>query len=98
MTPEILGYFEEELRANAERGVRNQVNDVKLLQGDLSEAWREGQFEYATVALRYEARDTMRDRTTGALAAGSTDAPSQSTEVWTFIRLRGQPWKLSAIQ
>ncbi|WP_043879545.1 Tim44 domain-containing protein [Azorhizobium caulinodans] len=98
VTPEILGYFEEELRANAERGVRNQVNDVKLLQGDLSEAWREGQFEYATVALRYEARDTMRDRTTGALAAGSTDAPSQSTEVWTFIRLRGQPWKLSAIQ
>lgn len=98
VTPEVLGYLEEELRANAERGVRNQVSDVKLLQGDLSEAWREGGLEYATVAMRYEARDTMRDRRTGALAPGSLDVPSQSTEIWTFIRPRGAPWKLSAIQ
>ncbi|GGF67057.1 membrane protein [Azorhizobium oxalatiphilum] len=98
VTPEMLGYFEQEFRDNAERGVRNQVNDVKLLQGDLAEAWREGQFEYATVAIRYQARDTMRDRQTGALADGSTDELGESTEVWTFIRLRGQPWKLSAIQ
>ncbi|WP_029006175.1 Tim44 domain-containing protein [Azorhizobium doebereinerae] len=97
-TPEVLGYLEEELRANAERGVRNQVSDVKLLQGDLSEAWREGPLEYATVAMRYQARDTMRDRITGALAQGSTDEIGQSTEVWTFIRPRGAPWKLSAIQ
>ncbi|WP_341992847.1 TIM44-like domain-containing protein [Azorhizobium sp. AG788] len=98
VTPEVLGYLEEELRANAERGLRNQVSDVKLLQGDLSEAWREGALEYATVAMRYEARDTLRDRTTGALAPGSSDAPSQSVELWTFIRPRGAPWKLSAIQ
>lgn len=98
VTPEVLGYLEEELRANAERGLRNQVSDVKLLQGDLSEAWREGALEYATVAMRYEARDTMRDRRTGALAPGSSDVPSQSTEIWTFIRPRGAPWKLSAIQ
>ncbi|MGU3495344.1 Tim44 domain-containing protein [Xanthobacteraceae bacterium A53D] len=98
VTPEMLGYFEQEFRDNAERGVRNQVNDVKLLQGDLAEAWREGQFEYATVAIRYAARDTMRDRHTGALADGSTDELGESTEVWTFIRMRGQPWKLSAIQ
>lgn len=98
VTPEVLGYLEEELRANAERGLRNQVSDVKLLQGDLSEAWREGALEYATVAMRYEARDTMRDRQTGALAPGSSDVPSQSTEIWTFIRPRGAPWKLSAIQ
>ncbi len=98
VTPEVLGYLEEELRANADRGLRNQVNDVKLLQGDLSEAWREGPLEYATVAMRYAARDTMRDRTTGALAPGSTDVPRESTEIWTFLRPRGAPWKLSAIQ
>jgi hypothetical protein len=28
----------------------NPVSNVKLLQGDLTEAWREGDTEYATVA------------------------------------------------
>ena len=53
MTPEMLSYFSEELAQNASRGVVNQITDVKLLQGDLSEAWREGSDEYATVAMRY---------------------------------------------
>ncbi|OYX73736.1 MAG: hypothetical protein B7Y95_08390 [Rhizobiales bacterium 32-66-11] len=97
-TPEVLAVFSEELRDNAARGVRNEVSDVKLLQGDLSEAWREGNLEYATVAMRYAIRDLMRDRATGALAAGSTDAVSETTEVWTFVRPKGGQWKLSAIQ
>ena len=41
VTPEMLSYFSEELAHNASRGVVNQISDVKLLQGDLSEAWRE---------------------------------------------------------
>ncbi|MFG1461834.1 Tim44 domain-containing protein [Xanthobacter sp. DSM 24535] len=97
-TPEVLAVFSEELRDNAARGVRNDVSDVKLLQGDLAEAWREGNMEYATVAMRYSIRDLMRDRTTGALAAGSRDAVTETTEVWTFVRPRGGEWKLSAIQ
>ncbi|MFG1396563.1 Tim44 domain-containing protein [Roseixanthobacter pseudopolyaromaticivorans] len=97
-TPEVLAVFSEELRDNAARGVRNDVSDVKLLQGDLSEAWREGNLEYATVAMRYAIRDLMRDRVTGALAAGSKDAVSETTEVWTFVRPKGGQWKLSAIQ
>ena len=40
-TPEMLSYFSRELADNKDRGVRNEVADVKLLQGDLSEAWRE---------------------------------------------------------
>ena len=41
VTPEMVGYFSEQLSANASRGVENKVDAVKLEQGDLSEAWRE---------------------------------------------------------
>jgi Tim44-like domain len=41
-TPEILSHFSEEISNTAKQGLRNEVSDVKLLQGDLSEARREG--------------------------------------------------------
>lgn len=97
-TPEIFSVFAEELDQNAAHGVRNDVRDVKLLQGDLAEAWREGDTDYATVAMRYQMRDVMRDRATGALTPDSSDAPEEVTEVWTFARRRGGDWVLSAIQ
>lgn len=97
-TPEVYGYLTEELRDNEARGLRNQVSEVKLLQGDLAEAWREGQTDYATVAMRYSMRDRMVNRTTGQPAPGSTDGTTETTEVWTFTRTRGGAWTLSAIQ
>src|SRR5262249_47920549 len=53
VTPEMLSCFSEELSANASKGVVNRVSGVKLLQGDLAEAWREGDTDYATVAMRF---------------------------------------------
>jgi predicted lipid-binding transport protein (Tim44 family) len=93
----MLSYYAEELSENASRGVVNQINDVKLLQGDLAEAWREGDKEYASVAMRYSLRDRYVDRATGKAADGS-DAPQEATEVWTFMRTHGGSWLLSAIQ
>jgi len=97
LTPEMLSYYAEELSENASRGVVNKISDVKLLQGDLAEAWREGEKEYASVAMRYSLKDQYVDRTTGKAADG-TDAPQEATEVWTFTRVRGGTWLLSAIQ
>lgn len=97
-TVEVFNFLSEELTENEQKGLRNEVRDVKLLQGDLAEAWREGNTDYATVAMRYEMRDVMRDRSTGALAPGSSEAPEAVTEVWTFTRPRGGEWVLSAIQ
>jgi predicted lipid-binding transport protein (Tim44 family) len=94
-TPEILSYFSEDLAANASKGVVNRVSDVKLLQGDLAEAWREGDTDYATVAMRYSLNDEMVDRDSGRLLQGG---PDEATEVWTFMRARGGHWLLSAIQ
>jgi hypothetical protein len=53
LTPELLSYFSEELAANASRGVINRVTDVKLIHGDLAEAWREGRNDHATVAMKF---------------------------------------------
>jgi predicted lipid-binding transport protein (Tim44 family) len=96
-TPEMVSYFTKDLEANRTRNVVNKVSDTKLLQGDLAEAWREGDTDYASVALRYSLIDKTVDRTTGRLVEGS-DTPTEATEVWTFVRPRGANWELSAIQ
>ncbi|MGH6853362.1 MAG: Tim44 domain-containing protein, partial [Methylocella sp.] len=100
-TPEMASYFAEELAGNAKKGLVNRVSDVKFLQGDLSEAWRESQGEYATVAMRFSLIDIMADRVSGKIVSGDPAAPQQATEVWTFARRVGgaaDGWKLSAIQ
>jgi predicted lipid-binding transport protein (Tim44 family) len=101
VTPEMLSYFAGDLDTNAKKGVRNEITDPKLLQGDLSEAWREGSTEYATVAMRFSLLDRMVDASSGRVISGSTSVPTESTELWTFRRpLNGQSrdWELSAIQ
>jgi len=97
-TPEIMSYLSEELSQNATQGVRNEVSGTRLLDAEVSEAWQEGNAEYATIVLRYEGVDVMRNRTTGAIVSGSATAPTETTELWTFVRDRGGVWKLSAIQ
>ncbi|MCJ8519614.1 putative lipid-binding transport protein (Tim44 family) [Pseudorhizobium tarimense] len=97
-TPEAMSYLAEELGENASNGLKNEVRDVTLLQGDLSEAWRENGQEYATVAMRYSSVDFMRNRDTGAVVQGDPDHATETVEVWTFVRKPAQEWKLSAIQ
>jgi predicted lipid-binding transport protein (Tim44 family) len=100
-TPEMLSYFSQDLANNANRGVRNEISDVKLLQGDISEAWRDGGSDYATVAMRYTIVDAMVDRASGKIVSGDANNPTQATEFWTFRRDQRAPnegWQLSAIQ
>lgn len=96
-TPEMVSYFSEELADNAKRGLRNDVSDVRLVQADISEAWSEGDTDYATAAFEYESVDVMRDRSTGEIVEGD-DTPTATVELWTFVRRPGEEWKLSAIQ
>jgi len=96
-TPEMVSYFTKDLEENKARNDINKVSDVKLLQGDLAEAWREGDTDYASVAMRFSLIDKTLERATGRLVAGS-EQPTEATEVWTFVRRRGSDWELSAIQ
>ncbi len=70
-TPEMVSYFTKDLDANRARNVVNKVSDTKLLQGDLAEAWREGETDYASVAMRYSLVDKTIDRASGRLVEGS---------------------------
>ena len=97
-TPEIMSYLSEELSQNATHGRRNEVTGTRLLRSEAAEAWSEGPDDYATVALNYESADVMRDRQTGQVLQGDPNVPTVTTELWTFVRRDGGPWKLSAIQ
>jgi predicted lipid-binding transport protein (Tim44 family) len=100
-TPEILAQFSQELADNAKQGLRNEISDVNLLQGDLSEAWRENSSDYAMVAMRFSLVDVMFNRAAGHVVSGDRTRPTQATELWTFRRddrTRADGWQLSAIQ
>jgi predicted lipid-binding transport protein (Tim44 family) len=97
-TPEMLGYFVEDMTDNTSRGVVNKLSDVKLESGDLAEAWREGHVEYATVAMRYSLIDYIAERASGRVVDGDATHTVEVTELWTFRRASGGQWLLSAIQ
>lgn len=97
VTPEMRSVFAEQLAEETRRGVRNEVRDVRLLQGDLAQAWAEQGREYATVAMRFSMIDVTRDRS-GQVVDGSPTEPVSATELWTFVRSPGARWILSGIQ
>jgi predicted lipid-binding transport protein (Tim44 family) len=97
-TPEAMSWLAEELSENATKGLKNEVSEVHLVQGDVAEAWREDGADYATVAMRYESIDVTRDRATGRVVEGNPDLPTEAVELWTFLRKRGGAWQVSAIQ
>jgi predicted lipid-binding transport protein (Tim44 family) len=100
-TPEMLSYFAQDLADEKREGVRWEVSNVKLLQGDLSEAWQEPGTDYATVAMRFSLNEVKLDRATGGVVSGDRNVPEEATEVWTFRRDHrdmAEGWKLSAIQ
>jgi predicted lipid-binding transport protein (Tim44 family) len=98
VTPEMLSYFADQLAEQESRGVRNEVRDVRLLQGDLAQSWTEGGRDYATVAMRFSMIDVTRDMA-GRVVDGSPTEHVTATELWTFLRAHGGGhWILSAIQ
>ena len=96
-TPEMLGYFADQLAGLSSRGLTNTVSDVRLEKGDLAEAWEENGQDYATVAMRFSMLDATRDGA-GRVVEGSLTTRGLITEIWTFFRVPGGRWLLSAIQ
>lgn len=96
-SPEMASYFAEQMAEQRSSGVINTVTDVRLDKGDLSEAWSEGGREYATVAMRFSMIDVTRDGA-GRVVAGDPVRRTEATEFWTFLRVPGGRWVLTAIQ
>jgi predicted lipid-binding transport protein (Tim44 family) len=97
-TPEMVSFMAEDLADNARKGLVNELKDVKFVQGDLAEAWREDGADYATVAMRFSLIDIIRERATGRIVSGDLTRPETATEIWTFRRPAGGAWMLAAIQ
>ncbi|HVC56627.1 MAG TPA: TIM44-like domain-containing protein [Stellaceae bacterium] len=103
MTPEMLSYFSEELTRNTSQGVQNLVSDVRLLKGEITESWEEGDLQYATAYLQWTAIDYVvplggAPGQAGLPVRADTATPTEAEEVWTFVRRSGGNWLLSAIQ
>ena len=103
VTPEMLEYFSTGLAEQASEGVANHVEDVVLGRAEVRESWSEGATQYATVSLSWTARDytvslTKQPGEPGYLIEGSQEQPTETTEVWTFMRFGSGKWLLSAIQ
>ena len=103
MTPEMLGYFAEELTRNTSQGVQNIVSDVQLVKGELTEGWEERDLQYATAYMQWRAHDYVvrlgcAAGDPEAIVSGNPRVPVEAEEVWTFVRRRGSDWLLSAIQ
>ena len=103
VTPEMLSYFSTALAEQASLDIANHVEDVVLLQAEVRETWIEDTTQYATIGLRWSARDytvslTKKRGEPGYLFEGNEETPTDASEVWTFVRFQNGKWLLSAIQ
>ncbi|WP_419759637.1 Tim44 domain-containing protein [Acidisoma sp.] len=96
-TPEMMGYFRDQLATLSRQGLRNRVANVSVDGMELSQAWSEGETDYATVAMRFSMLDVTEDAA-GRVVDGNPTVRALVTEIWTFTRRRGGHWVLAAIQ
>jgi predicted lipid-binding transport protein (Tim44 family) len=97
-TPEVCGWMGEDLSRDQSRGLRNVMEDVHLLKGDVTETWRDAELEYATAVITFSAKDYMVRIDNGEVVEGDAHHPVETTEAWTFVRSPGGRWLLSAIE
>ena len=101
--PEMLNYFSTALSEDASQEVVNRVQNVSVLSAQIREAWTEEATDYATVSLRWKARDytvslVKQHGEPGYIVEGDEEDATESTEAWTYMRHKGGKWLLSAIQ
>lgn len=102
-TSEMCQYFSDKLAENVSRGVENRVEGVVVVDADVREVWAEGTRFYATVLLRWKARDYVQSlaKPSSELSDAGEAADrelSEFAEAWTFVKHQDGKWLLSAIQ
>jgi predicted lipid-binding transport protein (Tim44 family) len=99
----MLNYFSAALADHTKQDIHTHVEDVILLQAEVLEAWMEGTAYYVSAGLRWSARHydlslTKQRGEPGYVVTGSEETPTESREIWTFVRDQDGKWLLSAIQ
>ena len=87
--------FSKDLEENKARNDLNKVTAVKLMQGDLAEAWREGETD-SPAGDAVLAVDRPRSANRPPVAGRETRSKSHRSR--DLARRRGADWELSAIQ
>jgi predicted lipid-binding transport protein (Tim44 family) len=103
VTPEMLFYFSTGLSENTSQEVENRVEDIHIVTAEVRETWMDDATQYATLLLRWTARDYTvslgkRPGEPGYVVDGSEQTPREAVETWTFMRYQTGKWLLSAIQ
>lgn len=100
LTQLVTGELNQELGGQLadleRRGERNILKNIAIRRFDISEAWQEGDVEFATAHISARLIDyTERG---GQIVEGNAQTPTDFAEFWTFVRMRGRgEWILSAI-
>ncbi len=97
-TPEVVSYLADDMAADSSKGVRNVIEDVQLLKGDVIESWTEGNRQFVTAAMTFSNKDYTLRLDNGGLVEGDPNQPVQNTEAWTFVRVNGGRGLLSAVE
>ncbi|MBA2251352.1 MAG: TIM44-like domain-containing protein [Nitrospirales bacterium] len=103
VTPEMVFYFSTGLSENTSQEVENRVEDISIVKAEVQETWTEDATQYATLLLRWTARDytvslAKRPGEPGYVVEGNEHTPCEAVETWTFMRYQNGKWLLSAIQ
>lgn len=103
VTPEMLHYFNDELSANVSRGLSNRIEQVEVQKVEPVESWQEYNLTYASVIMQWTASDYMvrldrQPNNSDYVASGDAKKAETAQEQWTFSRVEGGRWLLSAIQ
>ena len=108
VTAEMFKYFSDALNQNASQGIENKIENITVLELDISESWREEDMEYATAVIKWSCFDyavntSKKPTEEGYIADGSNDNLMIISEAWTFARYVSMnndsgKWLLSAIQ
>ena len=97
--PQLMQTWEQELASLHARGQKNRMDDIALLESEITEAWTESGEDYITVRLHANLLDFTVDEKSGAVVQGSNSEPVEFEEFWTFSRAVGpNPWRLTAVQ
>jgi len=95
-TPDMADAYAWQLNEQKLRGVRNAVSDVRLLQGDVCEAWSDGKCDQATVSMNFSMLDVTLDNA-GRVVDGNPTQRVTVRQYWSFERMPRARWVVSGI-
>ncbi len=96
LTPQVHDEFQSEADSLRDRKQFNRLENIAVRKVEIVEAWQESGQDFVTVLFRANLLDYVVDES-GALVSGSKSDPVLFEEYWTFVRVSGGGWKLSAI-